>query len=124
MITRAHSIREARRIFYRFGAPPSAERLRQISNYGLLDRLDFMRPRPVIQRLARELAEENKRLPRAQQRGAGGTEVLALEKHIRRQVKLREKGMRRAPGGGRALPITKNSRRCARAWMRSRNEAI
>ncbi|HUI12549.1 MAG TPA: hypothetical protein VL048_03655 [Xanthobacteraceae bacterium] len=93
MLIRAHhGERTARRVFAKWGEPPSPKRLRLIANMGLLDRLDTMKPRNV-QRLARELAEENKKLPRAKQHGAGCTDPIELAQQIRRQVKLRDKAM-------------------------------
>jgi hypothetical protein len=74
----------ARRIFAKWGKPPSDSTLQEIANLGLLTRLDLMKPKPNVQRLARQLAEENKRLPRTKQRGAGSTNPIALEKQIRR----------------------------------------
>lgn len=85
-----HGLAEARRIFRLWGPDPSPRRVAQVGNLGLLDRLDMMKPGPNVQRLARELAVENKALPRAKQRGAGGTDPMRLERQIRRQVLLRK----------------------------------
>jgi hypothetical protein len=74
----------ARRIFAKWSAPPSNRRLQEIANLGLLDRLDLMKPKPNVQRLARQLAGENERLPKSKQRGAGSTNPMLLEKQIRR----------------------------------------
>jgi hypothetical protein len=79
----------ARRIFAQWGTPPTAKKIGMIKNWGLLDLYDLMKE-PNVQELARKLAEENKALPRAQQRGPGATDPVTLEKQIRRQVTLRK----------------------------------
>lgn len=84
---------KARWIFAKWGTPPSASRRAQIKNFALLSRLDRMKPKPVILKLAKQQAAENESLPRREQRGAGSTDVTALEKHIRSLVKKREKGL-------------------------------
>jgi hypothetical protein len=95
MVIREHQgDRAARRIFAMWGNPPTPARLQQIANVGLLDHYDMMKPRPNVQRLARELAEQNKTRPRSEQRGAGSTDPITLEKHIRRQIALRKKAMK------------------------------
>jgi hypothetical protein len=73
----------ARRIFAKFGTPPSARKLAMLKNFSLLDRLDMMKPKPNVKKLARELAEENKELPTEQRRGPGSTNPETLERHIR-----------------------------------------
>lgn len=84
-IYRHHGIAEARRIFMKFGSAPTARKIAQIKNLGLLDRYDMMKPTPNVQRLARELAEENKTLPPRDRWGPRGTTNPAtLDKHIRR----------------------------------------
>jgi hypothetical protein len=85
-----HGIVEARRIFMKFGAEPTRTRLRLITNLALLDRYDMMKPRPNVERLAKQVAEQNKKLPREQQRGAGGTDWKNLDKHIRRMLDERD----------------------------------
>jgi hypothetical protein len=87
-------LRRAKRIFRHFGRPITKTRLIEINNHGLLSSLDMMKPKPVVHRLAKRLAEENKKLPREQQRGAGSTSVRALEKHIRELEKQREAGIK------------------------------
>src|SRR5207244_10307841 len=81
---------EARRIFAMWGTPPTSDRIKQINNLGLLDLYDPMKPKPNVQRLARELAEENKKLPRQQQRGAGSADPIALALQINRVRKQRK----------------------------------
>jgi hypothetical protein len=94
---------KARWVFAKWGTPPSRRRRQEINNDGLLSRLDLMsvrdrktgelRPCPNVLKLAKQLAKENESLPREQQRGAGSTDVHALEKHIRDLVKKRETGL-------------------------------
>jgi hypothetical protein len=95
-----HGDRIARRIFAKWGTPPTANQLNRIANMGLLDRLDMMEPKPNVQRLARELAKENKLLPRSKQRGAGTTNPITLEKHIRRVRDLRIAHMKKGTWAG------------------------
>lgn len=59
-------------------------------------------PRPL--RLAKQLAAENRLLPRAEQRGAGSIDVMALEKQIRTLVKKRERDLAAGTWYG---PVTK-----------------
>jgi hypothetical protein len=76
---------EAYRIFSKFGTPPSAEKRRLIKNLMLLDRYDTMKPKPNVQRLAWQLAVENKILPQEERWGPRGTtNPMTLDKHIRR----------------------------------------
>jgi hypothetical protein len=86
--------RRAARIFQHFGRPVTKTRRIEMANHGLLLSLDIMKPKPIVHRLAKQLAEENKKLPRAQQRGAGSTSVRALEKHIRDLEKKRAAGIK------------------------------
>jgi hypothetical protein len=91
-IRKRYGEREARRLFSFWGNPPTPARLRKIANLGLLDRYDMMRE-PNVQQLARELAEQNKQLPRSEQRGAGTPNPIALEKQIRRLLDERKRRM-------------------------------
>jgi hypothetical protein len=100
LITARHGERIARRIFAKWGTPPSDRRRQLIANMGLLDSLDMMKPKPNVQRLARELAAENKKLPRSQQRGAGSTNPKALEKQITRIRDLRKAHMKKGTWRG------------------------
>lgn len=84
-IEKLHGRAEARRILTKYGSPPSARRTARIKNLGLLDRYDMMKPKPNVQKLARELTEENRELPQEQRHGPRGTiNQATLEKHIRR----------------------------------------
>jgi hypothetical protein len=91
---------EARHIFGMWGTPPTADRIKEINNLGLLDLYDLMKPKPDVQRLARELAEENKKLPRQQQRGAGSTDPIALALQINRVRKERKAAIKRGTWRG------------------------
>ena len=95
LIREKHGDQIARRIFAKWGTPPSKSRLAMIKNIGLLDRFDLMRPKPNVQKLARQLAAENKNLPKDKRRGAGSTDAKALEKQIRRQIRERGEHMQK-----------------------------
>lgn len=84
-----HDLEVVRQMFAKYSAPPPAQRQIWIRNLGLLDALDRMKPKPVIQQLAFRLAAENKQLPREEQRGARGISPTALDKLIRGLVKAR-----------------------------------
>jgi hypothetical protein len=101
LIREHHGDAEARRIFAMWGTPPTAKRLAMIENIGLLERLDLM-PKPNVQKLARQLAKENKVLPRTKQRGAGSTNPIALEKQIRRVRDMRKAEMKKGTWLGTA----------------------
>jgi hypothetical protein len=100
IIREQHGDRTARRIFAKWGTPPTTRRLKFIANLGLLDRLDRMKPKPSVQRLARELAAENKGLPLAERKAAGGINPIALEKLIRRTRDLRVACMKKGTWTG------------------------
>jgi hypothetical protein len=86
-IARHRGMATARRIFVETGPMPPQMRTR-VENEGLLDRLARMRPKPNIRKLAKTVAEENKELvPEERQRGAGSTDWVRLEGHIRDLVK-------------------------------------
>jgi len=93
LITARHGEQIARRIFAKWGTSPSKRRVQHVENMGLLDRLDRMKPGPNVQQLARQIAEENKKLPKSQRRGAGGINPKALEKQITRVRDLRTEHM-------------------------------
>ena len=94
LIEKHHGRPAARRIFAMWGTAPTKRRLATIRNLALLDRYDSMKPKPNVEKLARQLAVENKSLPGEKRRGAGGTNAKALEKQIRRQIKYRDKHMK------------------------------
>ncbi len=85
-IARHYGEAAARGVFKDSGPMPKRFRT-ALRNASLLDRLGAMKPKPNVAKLARVIAEENKKLPRERQRGAGGTDVLVLEDHIRDLVK-------------------------------------
>jgi hypothetical protein len=92
-IARHHGEAMARRIFNESG--PMPKRLRAaLRNASVLGRFDKMKN---VAKLARELAEENKKLPKEQQRGAGGTDAIALSDHIRTLIKARKRWIKAHP---------------------------
>jgi hypothetical protein len=88
-------LEDARRIFKEIAGPPTAKQRRGWKNLELLILYDSKaRPnvRPNVRRLARELAEKNCNLPRELRHGpTGSTDVLVLDKQIRRLVTRRRK---------------------------------
>jgi hypothetical protein len=91
-IDKLHGRAVARRIFTMWASGPSPRKLGFIKNAALLDRYDMMRPTPNVQRLAQELAEENKTLPRGRRHGPRGTtNALTMDKHIRRLLAERDR---------------------------------
>jgi hypothetical protein len=103
-IARHYDLSTARSIFDWAGPMTTKQMQTQFTNVCLLERLARMQPKPNVAKLARELAEENKKLPKAQrrklpkaqQRGAGSTDPAAQEDHIRHLAKIgRDKLWRR-----------------------------
>jgi hypothetical protein len=96
---RHRGIDEARRIFDKFSAPPSPQRVAEIKNWALLDLCDLFAPN--VRKLARELAEENKTLPRAERHGPrGSTDPFVMDRHIRRLRKERKEALEKGTWGG------------------------
>jgi hypothetical protein len=96
LIDEHHGRYEARRIFRMWGIPPTKRQINEIKNLGLLDRYDLMQSEPNVQRLASQLADENKKLPQDQRHGPRGTtNPVTLDKHIRRLIKERKKRRKR-----------------------------
>jgi hypothetical protein len=80
----------ARRIFKEIAGPATAKQRKGWKNMELVMRYDCMMPRPSVKRLARELAEENRNLPRELRHGpTGSTNPKVLDKQIRRLLKKR-----------------------------------
>jgi hypothetical protein len=101
LVERRHGRGWACRIFLTLGSPPGARRLRKFKNWALLDRLDLMKPTPNIQRLARELAEENRILPHNDRWGpTGTTDWVQLDQQIRRACRDRSKHEKRGDWWG------------------------
>lgn len=92
-ISRHHTPATARKIFNASG--PAPKRLTTaLRNATVLERFDRMKPKPNMARLARELAEENNRLPKERRRGSGGTDPGNLKDHIRDLRRARDKTVR------------------------------
>jgi hypothetical protein len=90
-IARHYGEAAARHIFKTSGPMPKELRtaLRKAALLDRVDRMDRINMRNIAQ-LARDVAEENKALPRDQQRGAGGTDPRALEDFIRDLLETRK----------------------------------
>jgi hypothetical protein len=96
-----HGDAEARRIFLKFGRPPSARKMGKIRNYALLDRHDMMKPKPNVKALARELAKENETLPREERHGPrGSTDPFTQERQIKRLLKERKAALKKGTWWG------------------------
>jgi hypothetical protein len=90
VLMRHHGEPAARQIFARWGEPPTKASMAEIKNYGLLDRLDMMRPRPNVQQLARKIAQENQGRAAGERIGPrGSTDPAAIERHLRLWVAKR-----------------------------------
>jgi len=88
-----HGEEVARKIFAGWGKPLSKTQRAEIKDWEILARYDQMSPWPNVQKLARELAEENKALPPDEQRGAGGIDENNMDEYIRRLRRDRKKGL-------------------------------
>jgi hypothetical protein len=94
-ITKHRDMVTARRIFDETGPMPPRMRTR-VENQGLLDRYARVQPKNVRE-LARIVAKENAELlPKTRWRGAGSTDWVCLEEHIRDLIKAdRDQARRR-----------------------------
>ena len=89
---------DARRIFKEVGTPPTPKQRAGWKNMELLMLYDCMMPRSNVQRLARELADKNKTLPKGERYGpTGSTDPLILDRHIRRLISKRKAKHRAIP---------------------------
>jgi hypothetical protein len=98
VIREQHGDAAARRIFAMWGTPPTPTQIQKIHNRTLLSALDSSGL--PVQRFAKQQAKANEKLPRAEQRGAGSTDPIALEKQIRRQMKIRDAAIAKGTWGG------------------------
>src|SRR6516225_9826195 len=79
----------AQRIFKEIAGPATPKQRAGWKNLQLITLYDCMK-RPNVRRLARELAKENRNLPRKLRHGpTGSTNLLVLDKQIRRLVARR-----------------------------------
>ena len=82
-------LEDARRIFKEIAGPPTPKQRAGWKNMELVMRYDCM-AQPDVPRLARELAAENRNLPRELRHGpTGSTEPAILDKQIRRLLARR-----------------------------------
>jgi len=78
-IAKSHDLPSARKIFD-WAGPLSKRGRARLDDVYVLQRLAGMRPRNIA-KLAQELVEENKKLPRERQHGPGGTDRPSLDLH-------------------------------------------
>jgi hypothetical protein len=88
-----HHGSDTTRIFAQYTKPSSKKEMTELLDWELLERFDAMEE-PNIARFAAMLAEENKRLPKEERRGARGESPVALDKYIRRLLKHRQVAMK------------------------------
>jgi hypothetical protein len=82
-------LEDARRIFKEIAGPLTAKQKAGWKNMELVSRYETMEG-PSVRRLSRELAEENRNLPRERRHGpTGSTDPAMLDKHIRRLLAKR-----------------------------------
>jgi hypothetical protein len=91
------------RIFDQYAKPATKKELTELRDWELLARFDAL-PKPNIAQFACTLAEENKQLPRGEQRGAGGVSPVALDRYFRRLLRDRENAMQTAQWDGPKPP--------------------
>jgi hypothetical protein len=91
------------RIFAQYTKPSTKREATELRDWELLARFDAL-PKPNISQFANALAEENKALARAEQRGAGGVNPVALDRYIRRLLRDRRDAMNRAQWDGPVQP--------------------
>jgi hypothetical protein len=60
-IEKHHGEEEARRIFARLGKKPGKREIKEREGFDMLSRFDMMEPRPNVDHLARQIAEETGR---------------------------------------------------------------
>jgi len=85
------SLEDARRIFKEIPGPQTEKQKAGWKNLELISRYETME-RPSVRRLARDLAEENRNLPRERRHGpTGSTNPAMLDKQIRRLLKRKSK---------------------------------
>jgi hypothetical protein len=83
-------LEDARRIFKEIAGPATPKQRKGWKNMELVARYDCMAQPPNVLRLARELAKENRHLPRELRHGpTGSTDPKVLYKQIRRLVARR-----------------------------------
>lgn len=82
-IERQHGEAFARKIFAQRGRATTKADAKEKRKWEVLDHLDRMQPKPNVRQFAKALAESNRSLPRAEQKGLGGIDQHALEALIR-----------------------------------------
>jgi hypothetical protein len=90
-------IDRTRSAFLHFGKPPNKALMKNIQREGLLRRYHMMKPKPNVDQLAEQIADENKKLPREERSGPRGSiNVSSIAKHLRRLIKQRNKERQQA----------------------------
>jgi hypothetical protein len=80
----------------KYGTPPGSGRISDIKNSILLLRYDMMKPKGNVQRLAWQVAAENKKLrPKDRLGPRGSAYPPSIDRHIRRLLKERKQHMKR-----------------------------
>jgi hypothetical protein len=82
-IERQHGEAFARKVFAERGRPATKADAKEKRKWEILDQLDRMLPKPNVRQFAKALADSNRTLPRAEQKGLGGIDQHTLEALIR-----------------------------------------
>jgi hypothetical protein len=85
---------------------PTASGRRDLRNFEILSRHDRIEPPDTVYALACRLAEENKLLPPEKRWARGTTDPAAMNKHIRRLVKMRNAMMKKGTWHGPGAVVT------------------
>jgi hypothetical protein len=100
-LTERMGVDGARLVFAHFAKRPPKKLVRQIADSELLGRY-YLMEKPNVQKLAEQLAEENKKLPREKRKGPrGSTRSPTIDKYLRRLIK--RNNQRRSQADGRTF---------------------
>jgi hypothetical protein len=89
-----HGRETAQKIFGELGKPLSQKRANELKNWELLKRYDSME-KPIVAELARQVVEENARLPEEQQLTPRYRPTLpTVDKHLRNLLRDRQEGLK------------------------------
>jgi hypothetical protein len=94
LIKQHHGEKAARRIFREWGKEPPKNRINELKNWSLLERLDAME-KPNVAELARQVVEKNASLPAEQQLTPRHRPTLpTVDKHLRNLLRERQEGLK------------------------------